>query len=443
MKKNKQTALIAVCVTVLAVIAITAISVIGIHIKETKLFNQQNFIAFSKTDYEAVTSNDFTRVSFDEIKSYDSVYKQYNEYQYYQNLNESEKIIYKSLEYALDNSYPVVFIDKRLLEDTEYSSFDIFNFLTLDSAIAEQNNVFQETEDFFVVFEGETKIKTPIISVVDGNVFNINIFDNEMLKNKEKAIEKAEEIVASLPQELDDLGKAKMLFTYLHENVEYIDYSDEQDYLYDTLIEGESNCDGFANAYSLLCKLAGIPCFEKMYSLPDENEDLPETTDVTATDTDDATEKTSEESDENSDEQEVDDAGHTWNVIKIDGVWYNVDATNSDFYFESDNGEKFFLFFGFSDKNSIYEHDYEEITPECNESLLVPDCTLKSFNDDNALSEMKKAWYENDGEYILVYCENPDGYDDTMQELANATRTSIYHENFNEYFTEFYFVAPQ
>ena len=74
---------------------------------------------------------------------------------------------------------------------------------------------------------------------------------------------------------------------------------------------------------------------------------------------------------------------------------------------------------------------------------MVPDCTLKSFNDDNALSEMKKAWYENDGEYILVYCENPDGYDDTMQELANATRTSIYHENFNEYFTEFYFVAPQ
>jgi hypothetical protein len=373
MKKNKKP----LRVIILAIVAIIVVSFIAVQASETKVFKEEKFIAFSKTDYNSVTSTDFTRVTFDELENYQSVYKQYNQYQYYENLNESEKIIYKAFEFALDNSLPVVFIDKKILADSKYSNSDIFNFLTLDSAIAEQNNVFQETTNFPVHFDGETRLGTPIVSLINGNIFNINIFDNKTLKSKEAAIKKAKDIVSALPTGLDDLSKAKMLFTYLHENVEYIDYSEKQEYLYDTLVVGKSNCDGFANAYSLLCKLAGIPCFEKMYSLPDENEDLPETTDVTATNTDDATEKTSEESDENSDEQESEDAGHTWNVIKIDGVWYNVDATNSDFYFESDNGEKFFLFFGFSDENSIYEHDYEEITPECNESLLVPDCTLK------------------------------------------------------------------
>ena len=432
MKKNKKP----LRVIILAIVAVIVVSFIAVQASETKVFKEEKFIAFSKTDYNSVTSTDFTRVTFDELENYQSVYKQYNQYQYYENLNESEKIIYKAFEFALDNSLPVVFIDKKILADSKYSNSDIFNFLTLDSAIAEQNNVFQETTNFPVHFDGETRLGTPIVSLINGNIFNINIFDNKTLKSKEAAIKKAKDIVSALPTGLDDLSKAKMLFTYLHENVEYIDYSEKQEYLYDTLVVGKSNCDGFANAYSLLCKLAGIPCFEKMYSIPDDNQNniLPNIPQVNKATTDKNNENNTEE---------PEDAGHTWNAIKIDGKWYNVDATNSDFYFEAADGEKFFLFFGFKDSDGIYKHDYEKITPECNDSLLIPDCTLKSFNDNDAVSKMRKAWYENDEEYIIVYCENEDGYDDTMQELANSIRTSIYHENYNDHFSKIYFVSPQ
>ena len=432
MKKNKKP----IRVIILTIVAVVVVSFIAVQASETKVFKEEKFIAFSKTDYNSVTSTDFTRVTFDELENYQSVYKQYNQYQYYENLNESEKIIYKAFEFALDNSLPVVFIDKKILADSKYSNSDIFNFLTLDSAIAEQNNVFQETTNFPVHFDGETRLGTPIVSLINGNIFNINIFDNKTLKSKEAAIKKAKDIVSALPTGLDDLSKAKMLFTYLHENVEYIDYSEKQEYLYDTLVVGKSNCDGFANAYSLLCKLAGIPCFEKMYSIPDDNQNniLPNIPQVNK----DTTDKNNENNTE-----EPEDAGHTWNAIKIDGKWYNVDATNSDFYFEAADGEKFFLFFGFKDSDGIYKHDYEKITPECNDSLLIPDCTLKSFNDNDAVSKMRKAWYENDEEYIIVYCENADGYDDTMQELANSIRTSIYHENYNDHFSKIYFVSPQ
>ncbi len=433
MKGNKKT----LRVIILALVAVIAITFIAIQSNETKLFKEEKFIAFSKTNYDDVTVNDFTRIPFDELENYQSVYSAYNQYQYYESLNESEKIVYKAFEYALDNSLPVLFIDEKILAESDYSCFDIFNFLTLDSAIAEQNNIFQETADFLVHFDGETKLGTPIVSLINGNIFNVNIFDSKTLKSKETAIKKAKDIVAVLPSGLDDLTKAKMLFTYLHENVEYIDYSEKQEYLYDTLIVGKSNCDGFANAYSLLCKLAGIPCFEKMYSVPDEEQN-DTTPAVTQTNSD-----TTEKSGESTAEETEEDAGHTWNAVKLNGKWYNVDATNSDFYFEAGDGEKFFLFFGFKDADSIYRHDYEKITPECNDSLLIPDCTLKSFNDNDAVSKMRKAWYENDGEYIIVCCENEDGYDDTMQELANSIRTSIYHENYNDYFSKIYFVSPQ
>ena len=139
MKKNKKP----LRVIILAIVAVIVVSFIAVQASETKVFKEEKFIAFSKTDYNSVTSTDFTRVTFDELENYQSVYKQYNQYQYYENLNESEKIIYKAFEFALDNSLPVVFIDKKILADSKYSNSDIFNFLTLDSAIAEQNNVFQ------------------------------------------------------------------------------------------------------------------------------------------------------------------------------------------------------------------------------------------------------------------------------------------------------------
>ena len=165
-----------------------------------------------------------------------------------------------------------------------------------------------------------------------------------IIPKKGVKIKKAKDIVASLPNGLDDLNKAKMLFNYLHENVEYIDYSEKQEYLYDALVVGKSNCDGFTNAYSLLCKLAGIPCFEKMYSVPDENQtnilpNVPQINDETTANNNKNTTEAQE------------DIGHTWNAIKIDGKWYNVDATNSDFYFQAKDGEKFFLFFGFRDSD--------------------------------------------------------------------------------------------
>ena len=74
-----------------------------------------------------------------------------------------------------------------------------------------------------------------------------------------------------------------------------LDYEDadvaNEHFLYDGLIKGKTHCDGTANMYSLLLNLAGVENFERSY---DGGEDK---------------------------------AGHTWNALKLDGVWYNTDAT--------------------------------------------------------------------------------------------------------------------
>ncbi|MBR2875674.1 MAG: hypothetical protein IKC01_00875, partial [Clostridia bacterium] len=296
----------------------------------------------------------------------------------------------------------------------------------------------------------KSRIKTPLFPVIYGNVSSIDIFTDDKLKNKKLAVKKANEIISELPKGLSDTEKALEIYRYLHKNVEYIDYDEtkqEENYIYDALVLGKTNCDGFANAFSLLCKLTDIPCFEKMY-LPKTGEDdkeEPESTSETTLPQEETTEdkKIPAESDEK--EQEPDEnEGHTWNVVKLGGKWYNADATNSTICFEADTCDTLYPFFGFSDKNQIYNHVYAELLPVCEEDLLKPDCTLKSFADDDAVSEMSKAYYKNDEKYILVYAEEKsDLYDDTMQELANTLRTSIYHESYEEYFSKLYFVYPE
>lgn len=423
--KKKQRALYVIATTV--ILLIFAVSVV--YLTDSNEFSERTFIVFSNVEFDTATQDDLIFVPYDEIREHKSSYSKYNQYTYYEHLKNSEDAtVYKIFEYALDHSYSNVFIDDKIIAETEYAVMDIFTFLSLDSAIVEQNNDNYTYESIELTFVGESKLKIPVEASVYGNVLNMEIFTNDALKRKKLAVKKAEEVVASLPQGLTDVEKTTYFYEYLNENVEYLDYKEQKEepnYLYDTFINGKTNCDGYANAFSLLCKLEGIPCFEKIY-FPSVEENEKENEDK----------KT-----EKKPKIEVLE-GHTWNAVKLGDKWYNVDATNSDFYFEARGVDKIYLYYGFSDKYQDYEHAYKELIPECTDNLLVPDCTLKSFADSDAVSKMKKAFYDNDSKYILVYSESAESYDSKMQRLANALYTSIYHESYEGKFHNFYFIYP-
>ena len=168
------------------------------------------------------------------------------------------------------------------------------------------------------------------------------------------------------------------------------DWGEERDFLYDALVEGKSICDGFANAYSLLCNMAGIPCIEKQYTPGDADGDW---------------------------------EGHTWNAVYLDGAWYNVDATGA-----SEVKDKYptLMNFGFSDAYLEYPVDYEQRVPKCESNLIPPDVTVAKTS--KAGSQVKSAWKtvkKTGRKYVVVIFAGGNPQKSVLQKIANSLRKDI------------------
>ena len=130
----------------------------------------------------------------------------------------------------------------------------------------------------------------------------------------QESIAKAREIVAQIPEGSGDYEKILFLYNWLTENVYYDDndyYESEWNLLYDTLVRNQTVCAGYAEALYVMSNLAGVECYVTMGTLFDgENWE-----------------------------------GHAWNVAKIDGEYYQFDAT-----WDQGSPPERYCFFGVSDE---------------------------------------------------------------------------------------------
>ncbi len=115
--------------------------------------------------------------------------------------------------------------------------------------------------------------------------------------------------LAGIPEGADDYGKAKYLYEWLVENVEYDqgaaaqydeDAASSGQTAYDALVTGKAVCAGYARAYQLMLQRLGIEC---VY--------------VTGA---------------------VADGTHAWCAVRLDGAWYFIDPTWGDPQFSDDSG---------------------------------------------------------------------------------------------------------
>ena len=172
-------------------------------------------------------------------------------------------------------------------------------------------------------------------------------FDREDLRKHSEALAKARQIVAEIPDGLDEAGRAKYLYRYLCTHVAYnnVDYYEDESWnaLYDALVKEYAVCSGYAEGLYCLFDLAGIDCI------------LVDGTVIT--------EKTV--------------AGHAWNLAKLDGSWYLFDATWD--HVDSIRQPVYLpRFFGVSQELAEYyghrvlDPFWAETTPPCNE-IYDPD----------------------------------------------------------------------
>ena len=96
---------------------------------------------------------------------------------------------------------------------------------------------------------------------------------------------RAKEIVASFPEGLSDLETEITIYKYIIENMDYDDYDrPTKAFGYDGIVNGKGVCGDYAEAFALLANHAGI----ETYKCASED--------------------------------------HAWNIVKIDGTYYNCDA---------------------------------------------------------------------------------------------------------------------
>ncbi len=358
--------------------------------------NIENSAYFGFSNGEILKDNREEYIAADFFDDYTSQYKHLRSDIYYNSLIYEEKQVYLALEYALENSFSNILVDSMLVESVD-EIIKIAEYLSLDSPLLEQN----------IRFEGGTFTSSIPVEIThfykgyadfDGYYITIYNFSADMFNKKLLAVEEAKDIINGLPKNLSDFEKAEHLYNFLAKNVEYEKYEDDDGktdvfpYLYDALITGKTQCDGYANALSLLLKLAGIETAEKMYSSKEE-------------------------------------VGHTWTAFKIDGNWYNADASSSDFIPKKECSMGSGLYFAFSDLLRAYNEDYDDVIPYCEESRYMnPDGILQDLSDDSFRQTVTNCYDSRQPDWALILIKecSDSALDRQIQSSANSTLTTVY-----------------
>lgn len=341
------------------------------------------YVAFSRDGEEGEP------MDYREISQYTSKYSAYNSRVMYATLPPAEQQIYRLLEYALDHEYTTIFFDARLLEDVKLTLEDILKLYSMDSAMVQQNYSYSSAKSSYTFSYGSGMTEFELV----GSKFTIENFSSQALSKKLAAIEAAKTVFATMPQGLNQLEQARFFFRYLTREVTYSRTEVKpglQNNLYDAFIEKKTQCDGFSNAFSLLCGMANIPCVEKIVSPKVEGE-----------------------------------IGHTWNVFCADGVWYNTDLALTENYAQLHKEMDVDFSFGFPDDRKTEVCDFADRFPPCTADLLPADVIASSPSDPNLLPGVKNAFQTGGKPFVILGLETGKMESDNFKKVANYLRSNI------------------
>ena len=171
------------------------------------------------------------------------------------------------------------------------------------------------------------------------------IYTEAEIKEIRSAMEEAyQNVLAQIPEGADDYEKVQTVYTYVIDNTAYQESNDDQS-IAGTFWKKEAVCAGYAGAVQYLLERLGVSCIYVDGSAAGSTE------------------------------------GHAWNIVKLDGEYYYVDATNGD---QPDflNGDAVQLV---EHKTTVYDYlcpfplEYESVYTASSE-FEVPECTSTAMN---------------------------------------------------------------
>lgn len=270
---------------------------------------------------------------------------------YFKQLNEEEQRVYR-----------------ELLKGIRAREKDFYLTLSQDDSIDRcYHAVLKDHPEIFWVHNHEKIYKTTY-SDSDYCTFTPGyIYTESEISEIQNAMEAGFQEVSSLiPADASDYEKVRIVYTYVIDNTQY-QASDDDQSIAGVFWKKEAVCAGYAGAVQYLLERIGVPCIY----------------------VDGSTQGSTE--------------GHAWNIVKLDGEYYYVDATNGD---QPDflNGNATQLE---EHKTIIYDYlcpfpeEYEKKYIR-SEELTVPDCTAKDMN----FYVLNQGCFDGyDWETIYDYCK--------------------------------------
>lgn len=190
----------------------------------------------------------------------------------------------------------------------------------------------------------------------------------ERLGQIEIALETA---LMNAPQNADDYQKAKYAFEYVVKYTDYVSDAPESQNIYSVFVNRRSVCAGYAKAVQLLLNKMGVEC-----------------TYVTGTD-------------------KAAGSTHAWNIAKLDGEYYHIDATYGDAI--TQNGGSVDIFYDFL----AFDDEFAQITRTEDTKLEMPEA--RGFKDN---------YYVREGCYIESY--SPDALTELFLTAAQNCEDAVW-----------------
>lgn len=270
---------------------------------------------------------------------------------YFKQLNEEEQRVYR-----------------ELLKGIRAREKDFYLTLSQDDSIDRcYHAVLKDHPEIFWVHNHEKIYKTTYLDSDYCTFTPGYIYTESEISEIQNAMEAGFQEVSSLiPADASDYEKVRIVYTYVIDNTQY-QASDDDQSIAGVFWKKEAVCAGYAGAVQYLLERIGVPCIY----------------------VDGSTQGSTE--------------GHAWNIVKLDGEYYYVDATNGD---QPDflNGNAAQLE---EHKTIIYDYlcpfpeEYEKKYIR-SEELTVPDCTAKDMN----FYVLNQGCFDGyDWETIYDYCK--------------------------------------
>ena len=181
-------------------------------------------------------------------------------------------------------------------------------------------------------------------------IFKYSFTKSEVISKRQKTEEKANDIIKTIIRSnMDDYSKVLAVHDYIINNATYDSENADKNTIppeehdaYGVLVKGIGVCDSYTEAMKLLLDKAGVECITVIGDEAEDSEDA------------------------------KDDIGHAWNIVKIGGSYYHIDATWNDAGEEYGGNKGKYYYFNVTDEEMKKTHTWDQ--------TKYPACTSTEHN---------------------------------------------------------------